>query len=169
MSGLVGLSHGVHGIGRSTQWRNDHDNNGTVVVSTCSGRAGGCRSWCFVVGRLRHKQASWSHCNINQSCSALPQTETPILDPSRPTETSLLCADRICLFVTTHTQVLGVGGKACRWHTWTSLTFESWPCSQASRPGQSGGPVRSFTRADPSGRSCGWLVASPPHSSFDSL
>ena len=63
-----------------------------------------------MVGRLRHKQASWSHCNINQSCSALPQTETPILDPSRPAETFLLCADRICLFVTTHTQVLGVGG-----------------------------------------------------------
>jgi hypothetical protein len=36
-----------------------------------------------VVGTLRHKQASRSHCNINQSCSALPQTETLLIRPDR--------------------------------------------------------------------------------------
>jgi len=111
---------------------NDNNNNGTV--STCSGRAGGRRSWCFVVGVLRYKQASRSHCNINQSCSALPQTETLLIRADRLRHFAMR---RPHSFVTTHWVSVS---RACRWHTSTSLTFPSWPCP---RPGQFGGPLRS--------------------------
>lgn len=52
-----------------------------------------------MVGGLHHKQASRSHCNINQSCSALPQTETLLIRADRLRH---LAMRRPHLFVTTH-------------------------------------------------------------------
>jgi hypothetical protein len=98
MPGLLGgLSRRVHGI-----WQ-----VGTITIAilvrsvhVVVGRedAGVGVLW-SLVGKPRHKQASRSHCNINQSCSALPQTETFLIRADRLRHLGMR---RPHLFVTTH-------------------------------------------------------------------
>jgi hypothetical protein len=66
-----------------------------------------------VVGSLGHKQASRSHCNINQSCSALPQTET-LLIRAEPSETSW-CAQTASVCHGAWVTLLVGYSTVCRW------------------------------------------------------